>query len=174
MVMPIGMTMLFSCENDMAVVQAITNKESIPVESAKDVRMLYSTYARVEIEIKAPVMHNFQTANPYLEFPDGIQVWFYDSLKNVKSQLSARYAIQYINEDKIEVRNDVVVVNQQNQTINTELLIWDQKKAMIYSDKFVKITTEDEVLFGDGFESDETFDKWIILKPRGSFRVETE
>ena len=68
----------------------------------------------------------------------------------------------------------MVVVNQQNQTINTELLIWDQKKAMIYSDKFVKITTEDEVLFGDGFESDETFDKWIILKPRGSFRVETE
>lgn len=174
MAMPLGMAMIVSCENDIAKVQEITNRENMPVESAKNVRIIYSSYANTEVLLEAPVMDNYQNENPYLEYPKGIHVLFYDSLKNVSSELKARYAIQYYNEDKIEARNDVEVIDREGNIINSEQLIWDKKKAKIYTDKFVKITTKDEVLYGDGCESNDTFDKWTIKKPRGNFLVETE
>jgi len=36
----------------------------------------------------------------------------------------------------------------------------------------VKITTADGVVFGEGFDSDENFDHWVIKKTSGSFYVE--
>ena len=72
----------------------------------------------------------------------------------------------------MEAYKDVVVINnEKNEKLNTEHLIWDQSKKMIFSNVAIKITTKDEVIFGDGLESDETFDKYEIINPTGVFHV---
>jgi hypothetical protein len=45
---------------------------------------------------------------------------------------------------------------QRNEILNTEYLVWDQKKKIIFSDKKVQVTTPNDIIFGEGFESDET------------------
>lgn len=74
----------------------------------------------------------------------------------------------------MEVKNDVVVVNEKGERLNTEHLIWDEKTRRIYTDVFVKITTPDKVFYGDGLDADDSFMKWVIKKPRGTFYVNTD
>lgn len=169
-----GVAMFFSCNNDLDTIGTLTRTDESPIESATDVQIVYSSHANIRMLMEAPLMNRYIHDGEYMELPEGLNVTFYDSLMNVTSTLSARYAINYESEQIIEAKNDVVVVNEMNEKLNTEHLIWDRKKGIIYSEKFVKISTEDEVMYGDGMESDERFSQWEIKKPRGTFSVETE
>ncbi|MFW5663819.1 MAG: LPS export ABC transporter periplasmic protein LptC [bacterium] len=169
-----GLAMLVSCQPDLKTVETITRVDSLPIESADSLRIVYSTHAQVQMTMDAPVMKRFEGDNPYMELSEGFVMVFFDSLMNETSRISARYAIQYEEDQLIDARNDVVVENMENnEKLNTEQLIWDQKNELIYTDKFVKITTNEEVLYGDGFESDDRFNSWVIKNPRGEFFVET-
>jgi len=166
--------MLFSCENDLGTVNIITSKDNTPFEISKNVKLYYSENSRVKVLLKTPLLERYLGERPYLEMTKGIEVYFYDSLMRVNSQLTANYAISYENDKITEARNNVIVINEKHEQLNTEYLIWDQNKATIYSNVFVKITTPDEILMGEGFESDERFEKWHIKMPKGSFTLKDE
>ena len=166
--------MLFSCQPDLKTIETLTRPDEGPMESTRNIEVVYSEGAHIRMRMKAPEMERYTGEKNYMEMPLGLQVEFYDTLMNVTSSLSANYAISYEDDDRIEARNDVVVVNELNERLNTEYLVWDQQKEIIFSDKFVKITTAEEVLYGDGFESDERFNEWIITRPRGTFTIDTE
>jgi len=163
-----------ACENDIKVINAIGNKDFLPVESAKNVETIYSDSGHIQMILKAPQLDRYEGEKPYIEMPKGVLVFFYDTLMQVKSKLSAKYAINYEKDNLMEAKNDVVVVNEKKEQLNTEQLIWDSKKAIIYSDKFVKINTGKEIIWGEGFNSDDRFDKWKILKVKGSFTINQE
>jgi LPS export ABC transporter protein LptC len=166
----------FSCKNDIKTVSSICARDNSPVEITKDVEFTYSDSGRVEILLTAPVSNRYVSDNPYIELPKGMKVVFYDSLKkNITSSITANYAINYEKKHIVEAKNNVIVINyQKKERLNTEHLIWDQNKGTIYSDKFVKITTKEEVLFGEGFTSNENFVSWSINKPTGSFIIKHE
>ncbi|MBQ1695579.1 MAG: LPS export ABC transporter periplasmic protein LptC, partial [Bacteroidales bacterium] len=85
------------------------------------------------------------------------------------------YARFLIEKELWEIKSDVEVDNiSRNEKINTELMYWDMKKELVYSDKYVRITTEDEILTGDGFESNQDFSEWKILKPAGVISIKDE
>lgn len=170
----LGLAMLFSCQPDLKTIETITKDENLPTETAKDLKIVYSSNAYVQMIMEAPEMQRFEGEKSYMELPKGFLMIFYDTLMNESSRISAKYAIQYAEDELIDARNDVVVENMEsNEKLNTEQLIWDQKNELIYTEKFVKITTGEEVLFGDGFESDERFTSWVIKNPRGTFYLET-
>jgi len=160
-----------SCQNDIKIINTIGEKELLPVESAKDVETIYSDSGQILVIVKAPLLNRFEGEKVYIEMPKGVKVNFYDSVMHVKSKLTANYAISYERERIMEAKNDVIVINEKQEQLNTEHLVWDQKKGIIYSDKFVKINTGKEILWGEGLEADERFDKWKIKKPKGSITV---
>ncbi|HNW98647.1 MAG TPA: LPS export ABC transporter periplasmic protein LptC [Bacteroidales bacterium] len=160
-----------SCENDIKTINTVGNKDYLPVESAKDVETVYSDSGRILLNVKAPQLDRYEGEKNYSEMPKGVKVYFYDRDMNVTSMLTAKYAISYDKENIMEAKNDVVVINEKKEKLNTDHLIWDQKKAIIYSDKFVKITTKKDILWGDGLEADERFDNWKIKKPKGSITI---
>lgn len=165
---------LFSCENDIKTINTVGNKDYLPVETAKDVETIYSDSGRISVIVKAPQLDRYAGEKPYVEMPKGVKVFFYDTAMNVRSKLTANYAISYEKEKIMEAENDVVVVNEKQEQLNTEHLVWDQKKAIIYSDKFVKINTGKEILWGEGLDADERFDKWKIKKPKGSITIDED
>ncbi len=166
---------LSSCKNDIKTVSSICAKDNSPVEITKDVEFTYSDSGHIETLLTAPISNRYVSDNPYIELPKGMKVVFYDSLKNITSSITANYAINYERKHIMEAKNNVIVINyQKKEQLNTERLIWDQNKRSIYSDKFVKITTNDEVLFGEGFTSNENFENWSINKPTGSFNIKHE
>lgn len=164
----------FSCENDIKEVEQLTKIENVPLKKGKNVELIYSEDAAVKIKVTAPKMEEYTNEDPYLEMSEGIKVVFYDSLKQVNTTLTANYAIHRIAKNTMEAKNDVVVVNEKGEQLNTEHLVWSQDSAKIYSNEFVKITTTDEILMGNGFEANENFTKWKIHKIKGTINLKEQ
>jgi LPS export ABC transporter protein LptC len=166
-----AVAILSSCENDMAKVKLLSSKEVEPLESASNVKILYSDSAKLQTEITAPEMNHYETENSYLEMPLGLKAIVYDDSGGVKSRITADYGINYEREQKMEAKKNVVVVNEKGDRLNTEHLIWDQKLAKLRSTEFVKITTKDEIIFGTGLEANEDFTKYTIFNIKGTLSI---
>jgi len=109
--------------------------------------------------------------NPYTELPSGLKLVFFSPEMTKQSELTAGYGISYDKSDEMIARNNVVVVNVNGERLETEELVWNQKTEKISSEKFVKITTSDEIIFGDGFESNQDISNYKIRKIRGTMQV---
>jgi hypothetical protein len=74
----------------------------------------------------------------------------------------------------MEAQKNVVIVDLVKQeTILTEKIIWDQKNKRIYSDvEITQIKADGTINKGAGFEADEKFTKYAIIKPRGEILAE--
>ena len=60
------------------------------------------------------------------------------------------------------------------EILNTEHLIWLQKEEKIYTEEFVKITTPDEIIYGDGLEANQQFTKYRIKNIKGTIAVDED
>jgi LPS export ABC transporter protein LptC len=100
-----------------------------------------------------------------------LKLIFYNKEGIIESFLTAKKGISYQAQKITEVSEDVVVRNNKGEKLNTELLTWDQNKQLIYTDKFVKITTEKEIITGDGLIGKQDFSEWTIKKPRGIIQI---
>ena len=168
--------MLFACENSMKTINSISNSDTLPAESARDIEVIYSDSGKTLIKLVAPKLDRYQKKDePYMEFPEGLKLLFYDSAMKVKTQLTANYGISWENKKLMEVKNNVVITDfEKTETLNTEQIIWNQKTRKIYSEVFVKRTTPDGVLYGDGFDADESLKTYKLRNPRGVFTVEDD
>jgi LPS export ABC transporter protein LptC len=158
-----------SCENDIKEIQSFEDTQNLPIQTAEKIEIIYSDSARVKLKLYADLMERFvnpETGN-YILFNEGIHVQFFNQFKQVETDLKANKAKHLESEDIWEVSDNVVVINKKGEIINSELLIWDRKEGKIHSDKYVKITTPDEIIMGDGFESDEQFMNYVIFKSHG-------
>lgn len=167
--------LFFSCKNDIEIINTLTHVTDLPTESIHHVESIYTDSAKIQIRIKAIELNRYGNASePYMEFPQGIEVLFYDDQSNVSSQLTANFAVYYEMQKLWEARDSVVAINVNGELLNTDLLFWDEEKGLIYSTRFVKITTSDEVLFGEGLEANQDFTDWVIKKPKGTIYLEEE
>jgi len=168
-------TMLFSCESDMMAVVKLTAKDSIPDISINSIFVRESENGKMKMELTAPKMITFQTNDAYTEFPNGLRVVFYDSLRQPESELTANYGISWDNRRILQARGNVIVKNfRKREQLNTETLNWDQNVKKVSTNEFVKITTPDKTIMGKGMESNELFDNWIIRNGSGVIYVNEE
>ena len=162
---------LGGCENDMEEVNAIVETEVLPISVADDIQIIYSDSATLKVILEAKHLERFLGEDPYLEMTNGVYVRFFNNKGEVESELRSNYAISYENSDIMEAKENVVVVNKKGETLNTEHLIWEKKTEKIRTEEFVKITTEDEVIFGHGLESNQDFTKYRIKKIKGTINL---
>ena len=175
-----GLAMLFSCENDISKVRELTNAEELPAIHATNIQTLYSDSSVVRLKITAPELLEFsenEDQPAYIEFPKGLSVVFYSKYHAIESTLDAEYAIFHNKTEEFEARRNVVVKNlAEQQELYTELLFWSKEKKKIWTNEFVKIIQPDGLpIYGDeGFEADQNFTRFRIMKSRGSLEVEDE
>lgn len=141
-----------------------------PFRETYNVLTLYSDSAKVLIKLQAPLQEDFENGD--MIFPDGIGVEFYEQGSIVTSTLRANYGKQERNKDLYLVRGNVVVHNiKKQEKLETEELYWNKAKAQIYTDKFVKITTPEEILMGHGLQANQDFSNYKIKKVTGVFSL---
>lgn len=164
---------LCACENDLAEVNRLVQKEEVFFETAKEVEMLYSDSAIVRVRIKSPTLRRYlDKQNPREVFPDGILVEFLSEYGRPTSHLSARQAIRYEKENRIIVRDSVVWVSRKKERLETEELIFEEENDRVYTDKFVTILRQDEIIYGYGFESNQEFTHYKINAIEGRVKVD--
>ena len=164
--------MLFACENDIQTIYSLSQIDSLPLETVVDLEVIYSDSGFIQAKLQSPLMKKYEADDAYYEFPDGFKVILYDSLQNEKSEITANYGINWEKKKIIEAKNNVVVLNKaKNEKLETEHLIWDQKKGVIFSDVFITITKPDAVIYGDGLTSDQDFTHYDIKNPTGELSI---
>jgi len=168
--------LFLSCKNNnIEQIAAFTHPPGAPEVIGDSIEILYSDSAVIRFKLYCPEVKIFQDEEPsFNEFPKGFRIEQYDSKKRVTSSIKASYGKYYEYKDLWEAKQNVIAVTEAGDSLLTELLYWDQKKEMIYSDQFVKIITKDKTFTGTGFESDLQMTSWRIIKPKGTIFIEVE
>lgn len=162
---------IVSCENDIEKIKLITQQNLTPVETGSGLEILYSDSGKVKVKIVTPELNRYQTPKPRTELPKGVHVDFFDEHMKITSTLTSKYALRKDDEKTMEAKKDVVVVNEKGEKLMTEYLVWDEKTGKIYSNEFVKIITADEIIMGNGFESNQDFSRYKIFDIKGTIKL---
>ncbi len=172
-----GVFFLLSCENDIERINLLTNPADLPDIQGKNMEIMYSDSGSVQMKLTAPLIKQYRKAEkPYLEFPEGIHIYFYDENFEYNAELQADYAIYY-NEDKHwQARGNVVAINyKEEEKLNTQELFWDEKTEKIYSNTFSRIENKDGTFYGQqGFEANQNLTNWKLKGSKGTLHIKDE
>ena len=163
--------LLVSCVDDETAKQII-RKPSFATETGEGITMTYTDSGIVKTRIKSPLIQHFSmSAKPYLLMPKGVEGTFYDYQDHISSYAKAEIGIYYEREKYLVLKQNVTLINVKGDTLATEYLVWDEVKEKLYTDKFVKITTADQVIYGDGMVSNQNFTEYKITNVKGNIKL---
>ena len=171
----IGLLLIISCKNDPDEIKDLVNKTAPKVDKADDVSIIYSEQGKAKIRMfTKEFIRNEVAVPPYTDMQNGLKIEFFNDSTQIETTLTALYGRYYEEEGNVLIRDSVVVINKKGDTLRTEELIWHQDARKIYTEKFVRINTPDQVMYGDGLEANEDFTWYRILRPKGIVKVEKE
>jgi len=169
--------LLYSCENDIEIINSFTNATLLPDISGKKVEMLYSDSGKVKMQLNADEIRQFgKVERPFVEFPKGIHVVFFDDSLQSKSEIIANYAKYYQDEKLWEAHGNVIAFNKETgEKLNTEELFWDETLQRIYSNSFSRIESTSGILYGQkGFETNQKFKPIRLKSSKGTVNIKDE
>ena len=138
------------------------------VEEARDINVTYTDSSRLVFILKAPLSRRkLDRFNTEEEFPEGIEVVFYDRNGIPRSWLSADYAVRDQVNRKVTVQKNVVLKNDVGERLDAPELIWDEKTKEIYTDRFVRHSSADRTIYSYGFRSNESFTRYELQSVSG-------
>lgn len=172
----LGAIMLLACKNDIKEVNALAEREKRPDMTGENLELVYSDSARIKYRVLAPEYIKVnREKEKYEEFPKGIHVLSYDPAGKMIGSIKAKYAKKLEEEMLWEARNEVVIINAEGKKLETELLYWDMKKELIYSDRYVKLSADGQIIEGNnGFHSDQNLNHPVFENISGSIEVEKQ
>ena len=168
--------MLLACKNDIKEVNALAEREKRPDMTGENLELVYSDSARIKYRVLAPEYIKVnRDKEKYEAFPKGIHVLSYDPAGKMIGSIKAKYAKKLEDEMLWEARNEVVIINAEGKKLETELLYWDMKKELIYSDRYVKLSADGQIIEGNnGFHSDQNLNHPVFENISGSIEVEKQ
>jgi LPS export ABC transporter protein LptC len=144
-----------------------------PLRKAENIELYYSEKDQVKVKMVAAEMQEFETGDR--EFPKGIYMEFYDEFGRMESTLRANQAYFFKKENQWRGRGKVEVKNiAKNEQLNTEELFWKPGEEKIFTEKFVTIRQQGDVIYGEGLEAKQDMSDYVIKKPTGDFEVKDE
>lgn len=175
-IVPYSIALLFlalmvACRNDPAEVNSITRKDTFPLLTTQNVDMIFTDSARMKMHLTAPLAEDFGTDGQKTVFRQGVEIEFFDENEEKNSSMQAQYAERRVKEQKSIAKQKVVVVNIKGEKLETEKLILDERTMRISTDAFVKITTADQVIWGDGLDADAAFTEYEIKNIEGTLTL---
>lgn len=160
-----------SCENDPKEIENWTKKTELR-EEAKTVESYLSQSGVMKAKLIAPLMYRYQRDTVFTEFPNSLHVDFYDDSVRVESWLTAKYGIYYDNQNKVFLRDSVVVINKEGDTLRTPELWWDQNLQKFYTNKPSRIDGKDKHIYcRDGIDAPQDMKVFTCHFPTGPFDI---
>lgn len=142
-----------------------------PLRIVENVESFYTENTQVKVKIFAAEIHEFESGDR--EFPKGIYLESFNEAGQLESTIRANEAYYFKKENQWRGRGKVEVKNiKKNEQLNTEELFWKPADEKIFTDKFVTIRLESDVIYGQGLEAKQDMSDYVIKKPEGEFAVD--
>jgi len=142
-----------------------------PVSEGENIELYYSEKDLVKVKMTAALVYEFKNGDQ--EFPKGLYIEFYDETGQLESTLKANHAYFFKEQNQWRGRDNVEVKNlEKREQLNTEELFWKPAEKRIFTDKFVTIRQQKDVLYGEGLEANEDLSDYTITNISGEMEVE--
>lgn len=156
---------LLSCGEE--VDSSILETYKGPVGLAFDIEMFHSDSTIIRTKVIAKKQMEFATGDQ--EFPEGIEIFFYDIEGNTSSTMRADKGYFDRTKNIYRGEGDVRVHNiEKDQKLSSEELYWDPNAKKIYTEKFVTIQEKETIFNGTGMEADDKFSTYKLFKVTNS------
>ena len=162
---------VLSCENDEKKIQALTARRTM-VEEARNIESYLSQQGVMRAKLKAPLMLRVMADTLYVEFPKTLHVDFYNDSTQIETRLDSKYGKYFETQNKVYLRDSVVVINVKGDTLKSPDLWWDKNTQLFYTDKVAQFHTKDkQISGGKGLEATQDLRSVIFKEPTGILQV---
>lgn len=145
-----------------------------PLSKSYQVQFMFTDSAKVKARIQARSLEEVLEGNPPQRIRlanEGLHIIFYNAQGVQQSALTADRGRFDELRNVAEALGNVVVTTVEGDVLETERLIWEQRKNRIYTNEFVKITRPGEIILADSLETDARFSQYRIYKIRGMIQL---
>ena len=135
----------------------------------------YTERGRVVQSLEAAKLERWESSESAEETPDvwhvdgGFTLYIGGTQAKHDAKLSAVRGTYDDEAGRLEAWEEVVLVNEEGERLETEHLIWSHDSDLVRTDRPVAIHSTQGVLRGRGLNSDSRFERYEILSPTGSF-----
>ena len=154
---------IVSCRNDEIKpdVDLTIEEENIPSQESWNSKIMFSENGKLQGILYSDHMSSFE--DPKEKLLDGVKILFYNKEGEKTSVLTSKHGkIDELTQDMYAIDSVVAISDSSNVILETDELMWRKKDEKIVTDKFVRITSDKEIIEGYGFESDQHITNYII------------
>ncbi len=162
----------FSCQTNPQKMESLIKDLEEPVVSSHDVEWFYTKNGAASHRLTSPKVLRFEGQKEYVEFPLGLEIYSFNDQGEQEAFMKSDYAIQYLDDKTIEAKGAVLLQNSIGEKLETDYLVWDEKRGEIYTEELVKITKQGQSIIGEGFESNISFSKYTLKNSRGIINLD--
>ena len=156
--------------------------EQTPVQIVHDMQILQTDKGEVQMRMHAPVMKRFDfvkdsVQQSYELYTDGFFVDAYTENGQLETTITAAEAkhVTTTGRESWSAFGDVVVVNHiKGEKMETDTIYWNKEEHQIYTDCYVRLTSDSGLMQGFGMTSDERARNSVILRPFDWYAVERD
>ena len=168
---------LFSCRQPENVT---FDFEQTPVQVVHDMQILQTDKGEAEMRMQAPLMQRYDyvkdsVQQSYELYPDGFFVYAYTENGQLETTVTANQAkhVTTRGNESWSAFGDVVVINHiKGERMETDTIYWNKEEKQIYTDCYVRLSSDSGLMQGFGMTSDDRARNSIILRPFDSYAVE--
>ncbi|OEK06986.1 LPS export ABC transporter periplasmic protein LptC [Roseivirga misakiensis] len=164
-------TLVAGCSQDDAKLSEMEEYTGPSFESENVVIKLTEATV-VKVIMKGKKQLQFQNGD--IEFPEGLEVTFFDENGEKTTILTAQKGFKSATDNLYRANGDVVVRNLiKEETLRTEELFWNPETKKIFTDKFVTVQTLTDIIPAEGLTAPQDFSTYQFIKPKnGEFQFE--
>lgn len=168
------MPLLVACNNDMSKVQFF-NRQVLPTQTITDAHVLRSEEGKLQLQLDAPYVEQYQTPEEKTIYPRGLYLQFFNDDHTLNATLRANYGISLDKRNIMMVRDSVVVIDYSSgDTIYLADMVWNSERGRVFSNKPVRMVNGGRVTLGSRFVSDDSFENIKIYDQHGTFEFEDD
>ena len=154
--------------------------EQTPVQVVRDMQILQSGKGETTLRMSAPLMERFDFVKDsahqsYELYSGGFHVDAYAENGQLETTITSDMARHVTTEGKESwsAFGDVVVINHiKGERMETDTIYWNKAEKQIYTDCYVRLTSDSGLMQGYGMTSDDRARNSVILRPFDWYAVE--
>ena len=163
-----------SCEDYFDYLKKINFKELIPAGKTQNFVLRYTDSANLKAILKSPL--NIDYTNqifPYSEFPDGLDIEFFDKKKG-STKVSANYGIVYYLTKIVSLEGNVIIQSPDSSFVKSNQIFWDPEQEWLFTEEKIVFSSDDYNIRAEKMDADRSFKLLKTGKLDGSFLFEDE
>lgn len=162
-----------ACRNDLEEVADFETLDNGPAQSIEGADMQYSEDGVPTHRLRAAYMERAAEEEAAWLVSGGFDLEVLDGEGGDGATLHADEGRFEEENRHLEARGGVSLIGPSGDTLLTELLFWSADSDRVHTPARVEVRTSEGTLRGTGLESDARFERYRILRPTGTFVIDT-